>query len=182
MTSDNRQLHGTTILVVRRDGLVAMGGDGQVTQGEVVLKHGAQKVRTLRDGSVLAGYSGAAADALALMERLEGKLDEFSGNLPRAAYELVKQWRTDRVLRHLEAMLVVADKENILLVSGRGDLIRPDDDVLGLGSGGAYAEAAARALLAHTDMSAVDICRTALEIAARLCVYTNDNITICTVE
>ena len=175
-------MHGTTILAVRRDGKVAIGGDGQVTQGEVVVKHTAQKVRLLRDGTVIAGYSGAAADALALMERLEGKLEEFSGNLPRAAYELVKQWRTDRILRHLEAMIVVADREHMLLISGRGDLIRPDDDVLGLGSGGPYAEAAARALLAHTPLDAEQICREALKIAARLCVYTNDNITVHTLE
>ncbi len=175
-------MHGTTILAVRRDGKVAIGGDGQVTQGEVVVKHTAQKVRLLRDGTVIAGYSGAAADALALMERLEGKLEEFSGNLPRAAYELVKQWRTDRILRHLEAMIVVADREHMLLISGRGDLIRPDDDVLGLGSGGPYAEAAARALLAHTALDAEQICREALKIAARLCVYTNDNITVHTLE
>jgi ATP-dependent HslUV protease subunit HslV len=150
--------------------------------GEVVVKHGAEKVRTMRDGTVLAGYAGAAADALALFERLEGKLEEYAGNLQRAAVELVKQWRTDRVLRRLEALLVVADKENILLISGAGELIRPDDPVLGIGAGGAYAEAAARALLAHTHLPAPAIVRAAMEIAARLCIYTNDRITLRTLE
>lgn len=174
--------YGTTILVVKRDGVTAMGGDGQITLGNVALKHGAQKIRTMREGKVLAGYAGAAADAMALFERLEAKLDEYDGNLQRAAVELVKLWRTDRVLRRLEAMLVVADRDTILLISGAGELIRPDDQVLGIGSGGPYAEAAARALIAHSNMSAPDICRAALEIAARLCIYTNDNITVQTLE
>ncbi|MCX7600206.1 MAG: ATP-dependent protease subunit HslV [Armatimonadetes bacterium] len=174
--------HGTTILVVKRDGVTAMGGDGQITLGNVALKHGAQKIRTMRDGQVLAGYAGAAADAMALFERLEGKLEEYAGNLQRAAVELVKLWRTDRVLRRLEAMLVVADRDTILLISGAGELIRPDDPVLGIGSGGPYAEAAARALIVHSGMSAPEICRAALEIAARLCIYTNDNITVQTLE
>jgi len=174
--------YGTTILVVKRDGVTAMGGDGQITLGNVALKHGAQKIRTMREGKVLAGYAGAAADAMALFERLEGKLDEYGGNLQRAAVELVKLWRTDRVLRRLEAMLVVADRDTILLISGAGELIRPDDQVLGIGSGGPFAEAAARALIAHSSMSAADICRAALEIAARLCIYTNDNITVQTLE
>ena len=174
--------YGTTILVVKRDGITAMGGDGQITLGNVALKHGAQKIRTMREGKVLAGYAGAAADAMALFERLEGKLDEYGGNLQRAAVELVKLWRTDRVLRRLEAMLVVADRDTILLISGAGELIRPDDQVLGIGSGGPFAEAAARALIAHSSMSAADICRAALEIAARLCIYTNDNITVQTLE
>ena len=174
--------HGTTILVVKRGDQVAMGGDGQVTLNNTVVKHGAQKVRTMRDGTVLAGYAGAAADALALFERLEGKLDEYSGNLQRAAVELVKEWRTDKALRRLEAMLIVADKKDILLISGAGELIRPDDPVMGLGSGGPMAEAAARALLEHTDMAAAEIVRTALEIAARLCIYTNDKITVLTLE
>jgi len=182
MNQSRDEWRGTTILVVVRDGVVAMSGDGQVTLGETVVKHGAQKVRTMRDGQVLAGYAGAAADALALFERLEGKLDEYSGNLQRAAVELVKQWRTDRALRHLEALLVVADKDNVLLISGRGELIRPDDQVLGIGSGGPYAEAAARALLEYTELSAPDICRAAMKIAARLCVYTNENIAVLTLE
>lgn len=182
MTPPQDNWYGTTILVVKRDGVTAMGGDGQITLGNVALKHGAQKIRTMRDGKVLAGYAGAAADAMALFERLEGKLDEYNGNLQRAAVELVKLWRTDRVLRRLEAMLVVADRETILLISGAGELIRPDDQVLGIGSGGPYAEAAARALIAHSNMSAPDICRAALEIAARLCIYTNDNITVQTLE
>ncbi|MBC7286816.1 MAG: ATP-dependent protease subunit HslV [Armatimonadetes bacterium] len=174
--------HGTTILVVRRDSTVAMGGDGQVTLNDVVLKHGAQKVRQMRDGSILAGYAGAAADAMALFERLEGKLDEYSGNLQRAAVELVKEWRTDRALRRLEAMLVVADRQDILLISGAGELIRPDDPVLGIGSGGPLAEAAARALLEYTDLPAPEIVAAALRIASRLCVYTNDKITVLTLE
>lgn len=182
MSKSQAEWRGTTILAVVRDGVVAMGGDGQVSLGDVVVKHGAQKVRTMRDGAVLAGYAGAAADALALFERLEARLDEYSGNLPRAAVELVKQWRTDRALRHLDALLLVADRENMLLVSGHGELIRPDEDVLGIGSGGAYAEAAARALLAHTEMGAKEICRAAMEIAARLCIYTNDRIIVHTLE
>ena len=182
MRANNERWHGTTILVVKRGDAVAMGGDGQVTLNNVVVKHGAQKVRTMRDGTVLSGYAGAAADAMALFERLEGKLDEYSGNLQRAAVELVKEWRTDKALRRLEAMLVVADRNDILLISGAGELIRPDDPVMGLGSGGPMAEAAARALVEHTDMSAEEIVRAALRIAARLCVYTNDNITVLTLE
>lgn len=182
MSWPQEKWYGTTILVVKRDGVTAMGGDGQITLGNVALKHGAQKIRTMRDGQVLAGYAGAAADAMALFERLEAKLEEYAGNLQRAAVELVKLWRTDRILRRLEAMLVVADRDTILLISGAGELIRPDDPVLGIGSGGPYAEAAARALIAHSDMSAPDICRTALEIAARLCIYTNENITVQTLE
>ncbi len=172
------KLRGTTILAVRRGGKVAIGGDGQVTLGDVAIKHTARKVQRLMDGRILAAYSGAAGDALALFERLEGKLEEFSGNLERACVELVKQWRTDRALRRLEAMLIVADRENLLVVSGGGELIRPDDDVVGLGSGGGYAEAAARALLAHTQLSAEEIVREALLVAARLCVYTNDRIVV----
>ncbi|MGD9519659.1 MAG: ATP-dependent protease subunit HslV [Armatimonadota bacterium] len=182
MSPCKAEWRSTTILVVARDGVVAMGGDGQITLGDVAIKHGAQKVRTMRNGTVLAGYAGAAADALALFDRLEGKLDEYSGNLQRAAVELVKEWRTDRALRHLDAMLVVADRENILLVSGHGELIKPDDQVLGIGSGGVYAEAAGRALMAHTGMTAEDICRAAMGIAARLCVYTNENIIVQTLE
>lgn len=182
MSLSQDKWHGTTILVVRRDSATAMGGDGQITLGNIAIKHGAQKVRTMRDGAVLAGYAGAAADAMALFERLEGKLDEYSGNLPRACVELSKEWRTDRVLRRLEAMLVVADAENILLISGNGELIRPDDPVLGIGSGGPFAEAAARALLGNTQMEAEAICRAALEIAGRLCIYTNGNLTVHTLE
>ncbi len=174
--------YGTTILVVRRDDVTAVGGDGQITLGNVALKHGAQKVRTMRDGRILAGYAGAAADALALFDRLEAKLDEYGGNLQRAAVELAKLWRTDRALRRLEAMLLVADSESILLISGAGEVIRPDDAVLGIGSGGPYAEAAARALIAHSDLPAAEICRAALEIASRLCIYTNDQITVHTLE
>jgi ATP-dependent HslUV protease subunit HslV len=173
---------GTTILAVRRNGVTAVGGDGQITVGDMAIKHGAEKVRTLREGAVLAGYAGSAADCMALLERLEAKLDEYHGNLQRAAVELAKLWRTDRVLRRLEALLIVADRENILLISGSGEVIRPDDEVLAIGSGGGYAEAAARALLGHSDLGATDICRQALEIAARLCVYTNDRITVHALE
>ncbi len=170
-------IHATTIVAVRRDGRTALAGDGQVTIDDTIVKSTAQKVREMRDGEVIAGYAGAAADALALFERLEEKLDEYHGNLPRAALELAKQWRTDRVLRQLEALLLVADDEHMFLISGNGDLIVPDDDVMAIGSGGAYATAAAKALLRHTDMSAREIAETALGIAGEICVFTNDRIT-----
>ncbi len=168
----------TTVIAVRRDGKAAMAGDGQVSIEDTIVKSSAQKVRTMRDGEVVAGYAGAAADALALFERLEEKLDEYSGNLPRAALELVKQWRTDKVLRQLEALLLVMDKSDIFLVSGNGDLIVPDEDVMAIGSGGGYAAAAAKALLRHTDLSAREIAEQALQIAGEICVYTNDQISV----
>lgn len=177
-----KQWHGTTILAVCRDGVTAVGGDGQVTVGDMAIKHGAEKVRTLRDGAVVAGYAGAAADCMALLERLDAKLEEYNGQLQRAAVELAKQWRMDRMLRRLEAMLIVADKDNILLISGSGEVIRPDDPVLAIGSGGGYAEAAARAMLDHSDLKAGEICEAALKIAARLCIYTNDRITVRVIE
>ncbi|MGI5816925.1 MAG: ATP-dependent protease subunit HslV [Armatimonadota bacterium] len=171
-------IRSTTIIVVRRDGRTAMVGDGQVSIDDTIVKGSAQKVRTMRDGEVIAGYAGAAADALALFERLEEKLDEYNGNLPRASVELVKQWRTDRVLRQLEALLLVADEEQMFLISGTGDVIVPDEDLMAIGSGGGFATAAAKALLRHTDMSAREIAETALRIAGEICVYTNDTLTV----
>lgn len=168
----------TTIVAVRRDGKTVVAGDGQVSIDDTIVKATAQKVREMRGGDVVAGYAGAAADALALFERLEEKLDEYNGNLPRAALELAKQWRTDRVLRQLEALLLVADATHILLISGNGDLIVPDDDVMAIGSGGSYATAAAKALLRNTEMSAREIAEASLRIAAEICVFTNDRITL----
>jgi ATP-dependent HslUV protease subunit HslV len=171
-------LHSTTILAVRRHGKVALGGDGQVTLGNVVMKSDAHKLRRLFGGQVIAGFAGAAADAFALLERFEAKLKDHQGSVPRAATELAKEWRTDRLLRRLEAMLIAADRNNLLLVSGTGEVIQPTDGVAAIGSGGAYALAAARALLAHSDLSAAAIVRHALEIAADLCIYTNRNIEV----
>ena len=168
----------TTILAVRREGVTVLAADGQVTIGETIFKHGAQKLRRLRDGKVVVGDAGAAADALALFERLEGKLDEYAGNLQRAVVELAKLWRTDEVLRKLEALMIVADKDNLMLVSGTGDILVPDEGVVGIGSGGGYARAAAEALLKYTDKSAAEIAEEAVHIAAGICVYTSDNITV----
>ncbi len=172
------KFRATTILAVRHRGGVALGGDGQVTLGQVVMKADAHKIRRLFGGKVLAGFAGAAADAFALLERFEGRLKDFQGNVPRAATELAKDWRTDRVLRRLEAMLVAADRENILVISGTGDVIQPNEGVAAIGSGGPYALAAARALLAHTEMTAAQIVRAGLEIAADLCIYTNRSIEV----
>lgn len=171
-------MRGTTVLAVRRSGKVAMGGDGQVTIGDTVIKHGARKVRTLYQGKVLAGFAGSTADAFTLFERFEKKLEQHQGNLSRAAVELAKDWRTDRVLRRLEALMAVADREGLYLISGTGDVLEPDEGVLAIGSGGAYASAAARALVGHTELGAAEIVREALNIAARICVYTNEEITI----
>ena len=168
----------TTILAVRRDGQVALGGDGQVTVGDTVMKSKAQKVRLLSNGKVLAGFAGAAADALTLFEKFEEKLQRFPGNLPRAVVELAKDWRSDRVLRRLEALLAVADRDHNFIISGTGELIEPDDGILAIGSGGSYALAAARALLMHTGLPPADIVRRGLEIAGEICVYTNTNITV----
>jgi ATP-dependent HslUV protease subunit HslV len=169
----------TTVLAVRQNGKLAIGGDGQVTLGATVVKHSAKKVRRLgKDKSVLAGFAGAAADAFHLFERFESKLDEFHGNLTRAAVELAKDWRSDRVLRRLEALLLVADKETTLLISGSGDVIEPDDGVIAIGSGGAYAQAAAQALAKHTKLTAAEIVREAMQIAAKICIYTNDQIVV----
>ncbi len=170
--------HATTILSVRRGDLVAMGGDGQVTLGNTVMKADAVKVRRLFDGQVLVGFAGSAADGFALLERFEGRLKDFAGNVPKAATELAKQWRTDRALRRLEALLVVADTRHSLLVSGSGDVIQPTDGILSAGSGGAYALASARALLAHTELSASEIVRESLTIAGGIDIYTNGNLTV----
>jgi ATP-dependent HslUV protease subunit HslV len=168
----------TTLLALRRDGHAVIGADGQVTLGTAVQKHGAVKVRGLRQGKVLAGFAGGAADALTLVERLEKKLDEAGGLLVKAAVELAKDWRTDRALRRLEAVVVLADSETLLLVSGTGDLVAPDDGVLYAGSGGAYAGAAARALLQHTSLGLRETCEAALRVAAGIDIYTNDRLTI----
>lgn len=172
------RLHATTIVAVRHDGAVAVGGDGQVTLGQVVFKSDAHKVRRLHGGKVLAGFAGSAADAFALLERFEAKLKDFQGNVPRAATELAKDWRTDRALRRLEAMLIVADRESMLVLSGTGDVIQPTDGLAAIGSGGSYALAAAKALAAHSKLTAKEIARAALEIAADLCIYTNRNIVV----
>ncbi|HTR20772.1 MAG TPA: ATP-dependent protease subunit HslV [Gemmatimonadales bacterium] len=171
-------IHSTTILCLRKNGRVAMGGDGQVTVGDTVMKANAIKVRTLKGGKILAGFAGAAADAFTLYEKFEEKLERHPGNLPRAAVELAKDWRSDRVLRRLEALLALADLEHGYVLSGTGELIEPDDGILAIGSGGSYALAAARALLASSDLSARDVVQRSLEIAADICVYTNRNITI----
>jgi ATP-dependent HslUV protease subunit HslV len=171
-------LHSTTILAVRHQGKVALGGDGQVTLGNMVMKSDARKIRKLHNNQVLSGFAGASADAFALLERFEAKLKDYQGNVPRAAIELAKDWRLDRNLRRLEAMLVAADRDNLLLISGTGDVIQPTEGVAAIGSGGGYALAAARALLGHSNLSAADIVRTGLRIAAELCIYTNSNIEV----
>src|SRR3954470_17199879 len=171
-----RRWRATTILAVRHKGSVAVGGDGQVTLGNVVMKADAHKIRRLHNGRVLAGFAGASADAFALLERFEAKLKDFQGSVPRAATELAKDWRTDRALRRLEAMLVAADRDNLLVVSGTGDVIQPTEGAAAIGSGGPYALAAARALLAHTDLGAAQVVRAGLEIAGDLCIYSNRNI------
>lgn len=172
------RLHATTILAVRRDGAVALAGDGQVTLGDVILKHGARKIRTLYDGQVLAGFAGAVADALTLFGKFETQLKSWDGNLRRAAVELAKEWRTDRYLRRLEAQLIVGDPDSILVLSGEGDVIEPDDGIAAIGSGAPYATAAAKALLAHTDLDARSITEAAMGITAALCIFTNDRFTV----
>ena len=177
--SDNLpRIRATTILAVRRDGKVALGGDGQVTVGETVMKSKALKVRALRGGKLVAGFAGAAADAITLFEKFEEKLERYPGNLPRAAVELAKDWRSDRVLRRLEALLAVADTQHGFVISGTGDIIEPDDGILAIGSGGSYALAAARALVKSTTLEPKDIVRQGLEIAGEICIYTNTNITV----
>jgi ATP-dependent HslUV protease subunit HslV len=172
------QIHGTTILTVRHQGRVAMGGDGQVTLGTAVMKADAVKIRRLDEGRVLCGFAGGAADGFALLERFEAKLKEHSASVPRAATELAKEWRMDRALRRLEAMLIVADTTHVLLLSGTGDVIAPTDGIVGIGSGGSYAVAAARALVAHSTLDAGQIVRKSLEIAAGIDIYTNDHILV----
>ena len=171
-------MRSTTVLCVRRDGKVAIAGDGQVTMGTTIMKTGAAKIRRLHDGSVLAGFAGTSADAFALFTKFEAKLDEYRGNLERSAIELARDWRTDKVLRQLEALLIVADKDVSLLISGTGDLISPDEGILAIGSGGPYALAAAKAMLQFTKMSASEVAREALRIAASIDIYTNDQIRI----
>ena len=178
MSSRFPHFHATTILAVRREGRLALGGDGQVTQGDTVMKARAQKVRPLAGGRVLAGFAGATAAAFTLFDKFEEKLERYSGNLPRAAVELAKEWRSDRVLRRLEALLIVADLQHGFLLSGTGDVIEPDDGILAIGSGGSFALSAARALVEHTDLPPVEIVRRSLKIAGDICVYTNTNITI----
>lgn len=171
-------LKGTTVLAVKRNGKIAMAGDGQVTFGNTVLKQKARKVRKLYKGQVLAGFAGATADALTLFERLEKKLEAYSGQLLRAAVELAKDWRTDKILRRLEAFLIACDKEHILLISGAGDVVEPDEEVIAIGSGGPIALAAAKALLRYTSLSAKEIAEISLKIAGEICIYTNSEITI----
>ncbi len=178
MSSDASQWHGTTILSVRKDGLVVIAGDGQVTFGQQVIKSNARKVRTLSNGSVIAGFAGATADAFTLFERLEGKLEQHPGQLTRACVEMAKDWRTDRYLRRLEAMMAVADKETSLVLTGTGDVLEPEDGMIGIGSGGAYALAAARALFDRDDMAADAIAHKAMGIAAGICIYTNNSVVL----
>jgi ATP-dependent HslUV protease subunit HslV len=173
---------GTTIVAVSRGGRVALAGDGQVTMGNAVLKQTARKIRRLHDGRVVAGFAGGTADAFTLFEKFEAKLSEFRGNLRRAAVELAKDWRTDRVLRRLEALMVVTDGKELMLLSGGGDVVEPDDGVVGIGSGGSYALAAARALLLHTELPAAEIAQEAVRIASGICVFTNGNVVVEEIE
>jgi ATP-dependent HslUV protease subunit HslV len=171
-------VRSTTVLAVRKNGRVAMGGDGQVTVGDTIVKASARKVRALKDGRILAGFAGAVADAFALFEKLEEKLERYPGNLTKAVVELAKDWRTDRYLRRLNALLAVADAQHLFLVSGTGDVIEPDDDILAIGSGGTYALSAARALRRYSDLDAAGIVREALKIAGEICIYTNEDIVV----
>ncbi|MEC4676016.1 MAG: ATP-dependent protease subunit HslV [Nitrospirota bacterium] len=170
--------HATTILCVRRDGKVAIGGDGQVTMGNTVLKHNAKKIRLMYGGRVIGGFAGATADAFTLFEKFEGKLESYRGNITRAAVELAKDWRTDKILRRLEALLVIADKEYTFIISGNGDVIDPGEGIAAIGSGGPFAQAAARALFDNTDISAREIVEKAMKIASEICIYTNANISL----
>src|SRR5205809_2364575 len=173
-----RLVRSTTVLCVRRNGSVVMAGDGQVTLGETVIKHSAKKIRRLYNDKILAGFAGSSADSFALFARFEAKLEQFHGNLSRAAVELAKDWRTDRSLRHLEAVMIVADEKNTFLIAGNGDLIEPDDGLIAIGSGGAYALAAARALLKFTNLSAREIAEEAMQIAGKICIYTNETVSV----
>jgi ATP-dependent HslUV protease subunit HslV len=172
------KVRSTTILALRHRGVVVMAGDGQVTLGQTVMKRGARKVRRLRDGQVLAGFAGASADAFTLFDKFEAKLEQYNGNLTRAAVELAKDWRSDRVLRRLEALLLTADRDAMLVISGSGDVIEPDEPVIAIGSGGNYALAAARALMAHSSLDARSIAAESMRLAADICVYTNDQVSI----
>jgi len=171
-------MHSTTIICVRKGDKVAIAGDGQVTLGDTVIKHGAKKIRRLYNNKILSGFAGSSADSFALFSRFEAKLEQFHGNLSRAAVELAKDWRTDRALRHLEAVMVVADDKNSFLIAGNGDLIEPDDGLIAIGSGGPYALAAARALLKYTNLSAREIAEEAMRIAGKICIYTNDSVSV----
>ena len=175
---EEMNIRGTTILAVRHKGKITVAGDGQVTLDTTILKHGARKVRRLYNDEVIVGFAGATADAFTLFERFDQKLEQYNGNLVRAAVELTKDWRTDRVLRHLEALMIAVNKDNSLIISGNGDVIEADDEVMAIGSGGPYALTAARALLRHSDLTATEIAREAMKIAAEICIYTNDHITI----
>ena len=172
------KFHGTTIISIRKDGHVALAGDGQVTLGSTDVKKGAVKIRTMRDGKVLAGFAGSTADALTLFDKFDGKLDEFRGNITRAVVELARDWRTDRVLRRLEALLIVADKDHNFIISGNGGVIKPEEGVAAIGSGGPYAQAAAKALLRHSNLGAKAIATEALKIAGEICIYTNEEISV----
>jgi ATP-dependent HslUV protease subunit HslV len=178
MKDDNLKVRSTTVLLVRRNDKVALAGDGQVTMGDTVMKTGARKVRRLYNDRILAGFAGATADAFSLLTRFEGKLEQYHGNLERAAIELSKDWRTDKILRNLEALLVVADDKSSFLLSGNGDVITPDQGVLAIGSGGPYALAAARALLENTELGAREIALEAMRIAGEICIYTNTNVIV----
>lgn len=175
-------IRATTILGVKKNNTVAIGGDGQVSFGDTIMKSTAMKLRRMYDNKILAGFAGSAADAFTLFELFEKKIEEFSGQMTRAAVELAKDWRRDKFLRHLEALLAVADREHLLIITGKGDVVEPDDGIIAIGSGGNYALAAARALMANTDMQAGEIARKSLEIAAGICVYTNTNIVVETLE
>ncbi len=170
------EFHGTTIICVRKDGKVAIGGDGQVTMGATVMKHNARKVRKLYNGGVLAGFAGATADAFTLIEKFEGKLEEYHGNLARASVELAKEWRTNKMLRQLEALLIVADAKQTFIISGTGDVIEPEEGVAAIGSGGAYALAAAQAMLKHSGLDAGEVVKESMSIAAGICIYTNSQL------
>lgn len=172
------ELHGTTVIAVRRQERVSIAADGQVTLGNTVIKHGARKTRRLYDGKIIAGFAGGTADAFTLFERFESKLKDHSGNLTRAAVELAKDWRTDRLLRRLEAMLVVADPQRTLLLTGAGDVVEPDGGAVGIGSGGAFAQSAAMALLAHTALTPTEVARESLRIASEICIYTNQHVSL----
>lgn len=175
---DYKKIRSTTVLAVKREGHVAMAGDGQVTLGETVMKGNAKKVRRLYEGKVLAGFAGATADAFTLFEKFEGKLKEYSGDITRSAVELAKEWRMDKMLKNLQAVLLVADKSSILFISGNGDVIEPEEDVIAIGSGGNYAYAAALSLLQNTKLSAKEIAEKSLKIAGKICIYTNNNIVV----
>jgi len=172
------KIRGTTILAIKKGDTITVAGDGQVTLDTTILKHGARKVRRLYNNEVIVGFAGATADAFTLFDRFDQKLEQYNGNLLRAAVELTKDWRTDRVLRHLEALMIAVSRDYSLIISGNGDVIESDDDVMAIGSGGAFAQAAARALVRHSDLSATEIAREAMKIASEICIYTNDHITL----